>query len=97
MCKSEQHPAFVLPSFMFGGNRAVVRRIGPIMEREKVSELATDTDTLCLFGGAAPVLFGSGLILSTALFRRYVGQVDAGNLMQAALADIDRYLKLRYM
>jgi hypothetical protein len=67
------------------------------MEREKVSELATDTDTLCLFGGAALVLFGSGLILSTALFRRYVGQVDAGNLMQAALADIDRYLRLRYM
>jgi hypothetical protein len=67
------------------------------MDREKGSELATDTDTLCLFGGAALIIFGSGLIVSTALARRCLGQADAGNLIQAALADIDRYLRLRYM
>jgi hypothetical protein len=67
------------------------------MEREKRSELTTDTDTLYLFGGAALILFGSGLILSTPLVRRYLGQVDAGNLMSNALADIGRYWRLRNM
>jgi len=67
------------------------------MEREQGSELATNTDTLYLFGGAALILFGSGLILSTPLVRRYLTQVDAGNLVQGALADITRYWRLRNM
>jgi hypothetical protein len=57
----------------------------------------TDKDTLYLLGGAALIVFGAGLILSNPLIRRYLGQVGIGNLAQAALPDLDRYLKLRSM
>lgn len=57
----------------------------------------TDRDTLFLLSGAAFVVFGAGLILSNPLIRRYLGQVGVGNLVQNALPDLDRYLKLRSM
>jgi hypothetical protein len=57
----------------------------------------TDKDTLYMLGGAALILFGTGLILSNPLVRRYLGQLGVGNLVQAALPDVDRYLKLRAM
>jgi hypothetical protein len=56
-----------------------------------------DKETLYLLGGAALVLFGTGLILSNPTVRRYLGQLGVGNLVTAALPDIDRYLKLRAM
>ena len=57
----------------------------------------TDKDTLYMLGGAALILFGAGLILSNPMVRRYLGQMGVGNLVGAALPDIDRYLKLRAM
>ncbi len=54
-------------------------------------------DTLFLLGGAAMVVFGAGLILSTPIMRRYLGGVGIGNLVQAAIPDFERYLKLRSM
>ena len=54
-------------------------------------------DTLFLLGGAAMVLFGAGLILSTPVIRRQLGGMGIGNLLQAAVPDIERYLKLRAM
>lgn len=58
---------------------------------------ASDNDTLLLFGGAACLLLGAGLILSSSLTRRYLGDVNAGNLLQAAVPDVQRYLRLRAM
>ena len=57
----------------------------------------TDKETLYMLGGAALILFGAGLILSNPLVRRYMGQIGIANLAQAAMPDIDRYLKLRQM
>jgi hypothetical protein len=54
-------------------------------------------DTLFLLGGAALVVFGAGLILSTPLIRRYLGGGGIGNLVQAAIPDVERYIKLRAM
>ena len=54
-------------------------------------------DTLFLLGGAALVVFGAGLILSTPIMRRYLGSMGIGNLMQAAVPDFERYMKLRTM
>jgi hypothetical protein len=54
-------------------------------------------DTLFLLGGAAMVVFGAGLILSTPLIRRYLGGAGIGNLVQAAIPDVERYIKLRAM
>ena len=57
----------------------------------------TDKDTLLMLSGVAFIVFGAGLILSNPLVRKYLGQVGIGNLAQAALPDLDRYLKLRSM
>jgi hypothetical protein len=57
----------------------------------------TDKDTLYMLGGAALILFGTGLILSNPVVRRYLGQLGVGNLVGTALPDVDRYLKLRNM
>lgn len=58
---------------------------------------ASDKDTLYMLSGVALMIFGAGLILSNPLVRRYMGQVGVGNLLQGALPDLDRYLKLRSM
>jgi hypothetical protein len=58
---------------------------------------ATDKETLYMFSGLAFMVFGAGLILSNPMIRRYLGQIGIGNLAQAALPDLDRYLKLRAM
>jgi hypothetical protein len=60
-------------------------------------DLGSDKDTLFLLSGAALILFGTGLILSNPLIRRYLGRLGVGNLVQAALPDLDKYLKLRAM
>lgn len=65
--------------------------------RSTREDAASDHDTLLLFGGAACLLFGAGLILSSRLTRRMLGDVDAGNLLQAAVPDVQRYFKLRAM
>ncbi len=57
----------------------------------------TDKDTLYMLGGVALIVFGTGLILSNPIVKRYLGQLGVGDLVQAALPDVDRYLKLRAM
>ena len=64
---------------------------------ESANNFGSDKDTLYMLGGAALIMFGTGLILSNPMVRRYLGQLGVGNLMQAALPDVDRYLKLRNM
>jgi hypothetical protein len=59
---------------------------------------ATDTrDTMFLLGGAALVIFGAGLILSTPMVKRALGDAGIGNLLGAAVPDLQRYMKLRAM
>jgi len=59
--------------------------------------LGTDRHMLYLLGGVALMIFGAGLIISNPVVRRYMGQPGLGNLTQAALPDVERYLKLRNM
>lgn len=54
-------------------------------------------DTLFLLGGAAFIVFGAGLILSTAMVRKALGGAGIGNLIGAAMPDLQKYLKLRAM
>jgi hypothetical protein len=61
------------------------------------SDSSTDKDTLLMLSGVAFMVFGAGLILSNPLVRRYLGGVGIGSLAQAALPDLDRYLRLRSM
>ena len=59
--------------------------------------VVSDRDTLFMLSGVALVVFGAGLILSNPIAKRYLGQFGIGDLAQAALPDLDRYLKLRAM
>lgn len=57
-------------------------------------------DTLLLLGGLSMMLFGAGLVMTNPTVRRYLGQAGlsgVGDLAQAALPDLERYLKLRSM
>jgi hypothetical protein len=54
-------------------------------------------DTLMLLSGAALVIFGAGLILTTPPIRKLLGGVGIGSLLQAAGPDFQRYLKLKAM
>ena len=56
-----------------------------------------DRDTLFMLSGVALVVFGAGLILSNPIAKRYLSQFGIVDLAQAALPDLDRYLKLRAM
>ena len=53
--------------------------------------------TLCLFGGVALLVVGAGLIVSHPSIRQYLGQIGLGDIVQAAVPDVERYLKLRAM
>lgn len=66
-------------------------------ENNNHSDSATDKDTLFMLSGVAFMVFGAGLILSNPLVRRYLGQAGVGSLVQGALPDLDRYLRLRSM
>lgn len=66
-------------------------------ENNNHSNGVTDKDTLYMLSGVAFMVFGAGLILSNPLVRRYLGQVGVGDLVQGALPDLDRYLRLRSM
>jgi hypothetical protein len=68
-----------------------------VAENNNQTDFGTDKDTLFMLGGVACIVFGAGLILSNPTIRRYMGQMGIGSLAQAALPDLDRYLKLRAM
>jgi hypothetical protein len=59
--------------------------------------IGTDKDTLYMLGGVALIVFGAGLVLSNPFVRRYMSNIGVGNLAQAAIPDIERYMKLRAM
>jgi hypothetical protein len=71
------------------------------MEAEVVNQngngSSTDKETLYLLGGAALIVFGAGLVLSSPVVRKYMRQFGLGNLAKDLMPDVDRYLKLRSM
>ena len=58
---------------------------------------ATDRETMLLFGGVALAIFGAGMILSNRHIRQLLGQIRPSELIQTAVPDVARYLKLRAM
>jgi hypothetical protein len=54
-------------------------------------------DTLFLLSGAALIIFGAGLILSTPVVRKALGGAGIGNLIGASIPDLEKYMKLRAM
>ena len=70
------------------------------MEQLQQYQESTETrDTLFMLGGLSLMLFGAGLILSNPMVRRYLGQsgMNGLNLLQTAIPDVERYIKIRNM
>jgi hypothetical protein len=69
-----------------------------ITERMNGQKSNETKDTLFLLGGAALVVFGAGLTLSTPMVQEYLGGMNVGNLLGAAIPkDLQRYMRLRAM
>ena len=75
----------------------------PMYRMDKTDKPAEDKevrDTLFLLGGLSLMMFGAGLVMTNPTVRRYLGQASVGgvgDLVQMALPDLERYLKLRSM
>jgi hypothetical protein len=54
-------------------------------------------DTLSMLGGVALVVVGAGLILTSPIAKKYMGQLGLGDLTGGIVPDIERYFKLRSM
>ena len=67
------------------------------LDRTNGNGMSADKETLYMLGGVALVVFGTGLILSNPVVRRYLGQMGLGGLAQASLPDIERYFRLKSM
>jgi hypothetical protein len=63
----------------------------------RAEENGSDKETLYMLGGMVLLLFGAGMLLSNRKVRRYLSQLDLGNIASAALPDVKRYLRLRSM
>jgi hypothetical protein len=67
------------------------------MEMIQRDEQDKSKDTLLMLGGVALVVVGAGLILTSPVAKRYMGQLGIGNLATELVPDIERYFKLRDM
>ena len=54
-------------------------------------------DTLFLLGGLSLILFGAGLVITNPVVRKLLGEANVGGLLQAAVPDLERYMKIRSM
>ncbi len=54
-------------------------------------------DTLFLLGGLSLILFGAGLVVTNPVVRKLLGEANVGGLLQAAVPDLERYMKMRSM
>lgn len=68
-------------------------------EREELQAISDNEtrDTLFLLGGLSMVLFGAGLVLTNPMVRKLIGGANVGKLIQGAIPDLERYLKIRSM
>ncbi len=69
-----------------------------LMDRSNLDlSSSSERETLYFLSGVALIVFGTGLILSNPLVRKYLGNIGIGSLAQSTLPDIERYLRLRNM
>jgi hypothetical protein len=69
------------------------------MAHTQETEATEARETLMMLSGVALVIFGAGLILSNPIVRRLMSQTGMGglNLLQAAVPDLEKYMRLRNM
>lgn len=68
-----------------------------ILNRRESDDSVDTRDTLFMLGGISLMVFGAGLVLTNPIVRRFLGKMNVGGLAQAAIPDVERYLKMRAM
>ena len=68
-----------------------------ILNRRESDDTVDTRDTLFMLGGISLMVFGAGLVLTNPIVRRFLGKMNVGGLAQAAIPDVERYLKMRAM
>ncbi len=68
-----------------------------ILNRRASDDSVDTRDTLFMLGGISLIVFGAGLVLTNPIVRRFMGKMNVGGLAQAAIPDVERYLKMRAM
>jgi len=58
---------------------------------------SANKDTLYMLGGVALVVVGAGLILTSPIAKRYLGQLGLGDFASGIVPVMVRYVKLRSM
>jgi hypothetical protein len=64
---------------------------------KKEAEANETRDTLFLLGGLSLILFGAGLVVTNPAVRKLLGDTHVAGLLQGAIPDLERYMKLRSM
>jgi hypothetical protein len=54
-------------------------------------------DTLFLLGGLSLILFGAGLVVTNPVVRKLLKEVNIGGMLQGAIPDLERYMKIKSM
>lgn len=67
------------------------------MIQREARDDSENKDTLFMLGGVALVVVGAGLILTSPIAKRYMGQLGLGDFATGIVPDIERYFKLRSM
>jgi hypothetical protein len=67
------------------------------MVRRDDQDSSANKDTLFMLGGVALLVVGAGLVLTSPIAKKYMGQLGLGNLTGGIVPDIERYFKLRSM
>ena len=63
----------------------------------ETNDSAETKETLLAVGGIALIIFGAGMVMTHPIVRRYLGQASVGEILEAAIPDVERYLKIRSM
>jgi len=67
------------------------------MQHNEVTQTIDTKGGLYLAGGLALIVFGGVLVLSSPVVKRYLNQLGISDLIEGALPDLERYLKMRAM
>lgn len=65
------------------------------MEQRNTNGSSETRENILLYGGAALIIAGAGMILSSAAGQRYMSNLKPGTLVQAALPALQGFMKLR--
>ena len=66
-------------------------------EQRSEPEMNETRDILFLLGGLSLMVFGAGLVITSPVVRKLLGEANLTGLLQGAAPDLERYMRIRSM